>query len=209
MYSVYIEDIMLPVTPEKITWNYKGQNDTVNLINMEEMNRIRIPGLMEFSMETVLPGTKVPYARYENGFKEPYYYINIFENIMKECKAVAFSIKREKLPYGRKSISTKRMVTIEDMSVKESYDNGLDMVVSIRLKEFKAYQSTNISNFEEVTVRKSDKVIKSSYTVKSGDSLWSICKRELNDGSRYMEIAKLNSITNPSLIYPGQVIRFE
>ena len=55
MYSVYIDDILLPVTPEKITWSYKGQNDTVNLINMEEISRIRTPGLMEFSFKALLP----------------------------------------------------------------------------------------------------------------------------------------------------------
>ena len=63
MYSVYIDDILLPVTPEKITWSYKGQNDTVNLINMEEISRIRTPGLMEFSFKALLPGGEDVYKR--------------------------------------------------------------------------------------------------------------------------------------------------
>ena len=98
MYSVYIGDILLPVTPEKITWSYKGQNDTVNLINMEEISRIRTPGLMEFSFKALLPGADVPYARYLTSFKEPFVYIYELEQIINEKRTVMFYIVREKLP---------------------------------------------------------------------------------------------------------------
>ena len=47
-----------------------------------------------------------------------------------------------------------------------------------------------------------------TYTVKKGDCLWNIAKLLLGDGSRYTEIYALNrdKITNPNLIYPGQVL---
>lgn len=32
-------------------------------------------------------------------------------------------------------------------------------------------------------------------------------QKELGDGTRYKEIAKLNNISNPNKIYPGQVFR--
>ena len=43
-----------------------------------------------------------------------------------------------------------------------------------------------------------------TYTVKSGDTLSEIGARF---GVSYQEIAKLNSIENPDLIFPGQVFR--
>ena len=45
-----------------------------------------------------------------------------------------------------------------------------------------------------------------SYTVKSGDCLWNIAKKQLGDGSRWKEIYELNKdkIKNPNLIYPDQ-----
>lgn len=44
------------------------------------------------------------------------------------------------------------------------------------------------------------------YTVKSGDNLWNIAKKELGDGTRWKEIYDLNKdqISNPNLIYKDQ-----
>ena len=56
--------------------------------------------------------------------------------------------------------------------------------------------------------RPAAKQVPKTYTVQPGDSLWKICKKELGDGSKYLEIASLNNIANANLIQPGQVIRF-
>lgn len=45
-----------------------------------------------------------------------------------------------------------------------------------------------------------------TYTVKDGDSLWSIAQNILGDGSRWIEIWELNNLPN-TVIYPGQVLR--
>ncbi|MDL2253227.1 5'-nucleotidase C-terminal domain-containing protein [Ruminococcaceae bacterium OttesenSCG-928-I18] len=49
----------------------------------------------------------------------------------------------------------------------------------------------------------------STYTVKSGDSLWTIAEALLGDGNRCLEIYELNQmqILDPNLIYPGQVFQ--
>ncbi len=211
VYSVYIDNILLPVTPEKITWSYKGQNDTVNLINMEEISRVRTPGLMEYSFKALLPGGDVPYARYLTSFKEPFVYIYELEQIINEQKAVMFYIIREKLPYKRVGFTTKKLVTIESINVLEEASEGLDVILDIKLKEYKTAQSTNITGgiITSETNRQSTKEIAKTYVVKEGDNLWNICKSQLNDGSKCYDIAKINGISNPSLIYAGQVIRFE
>lgn len=46
-----------------------------------------------------------------------------------------------------------------------------------------------------------------TYTVKSGDSLWGIAVRMLGNGNRYKEIAELNGISAPYIIYPNQILR--
>ena len=46
-----------------------------------------------------------------------------------------------------------------------------------------------------------------NYTVKSGDTLWALAKFYYGDGSKYSLISSANpNITNPNLIYPGQVL---
>lgn len=46
-----------------------------------------------------------------------------------------------------------------------------------------------------------------TYTVKAGDSWWSIAAAQLGDGARYNELAKLNGKTAASVIHPGDVIK--
>ena len=44
-------------------------------------------------------------------------------------------------------------------------------------------------------------------TVVSGDTLWALADLHLGDPLRYRDIADLNdTVTNPDLIYPGQVL---
>ena len=46
-----------------------------------------------------------------------------------------------------------------------------------------------------------------NYTVVEGDSLWKIAIRFYNDGYKWIQIAKENSITNPDKIRVGQVLK--
>jgi hypothetical protein len=45
-----------------------------------------------------------------------------------------------------------------------------------------------------------------TYTVLSGDTLWAISERFYGDGSKYQVIADASGVSNPDLIYPGQVL---
>ena len=45
-----------------------------------------------------------------------------------------------------------------------------------------------------------------TYTVQKGDSLWAIAQKNYGSGAKYKEIAEKNGISNPNLIYPGQVL---
>jgi nucleoid-associated protein YgaU len=46
-----------------------------------------------------------------------------------------------------------------------------------------------------------------SYTVVKGDYLWSIAVRAYGDGYKWTEIAKANNLTNPDLIFSGNVLK--
>ena len=49
----------------------------------------------------------------------------------------------------------------------------------------------------------------SQVTVQQGDTLWNIAIREYDSGYRWSEIAQINAISNPDLIYPETVLRLQ
>lgn len=46
-----------------------------------------------------------------------------------------------------------------------------------------------------------------TYTVRKGDSLWSIAEAKLGAGARYKEIATLNKLADPAELKPGQKLK--
>jgi nucleoid-associated protein YgaU len=46
-----------------------------------------------------------------------------------------------------------------------------------------------------------------SYAVQHGDNLWSIAVRAYNDGYKWPQIAKANSLANPGVIHSGNVLK--
>lgn len=46
-----------------------------------------------------------------------------------------------------------------------------------------------------------------SYTVVKGDNLWKISLRAYGDGFQWTKIAETNSLVNPNLIHPGNVLK--
>ncbi|MDP2649411.1 MAG: LysM peptidoglycan-binding domain-containing protein [bacterium] len=51
------------------------------------------------------------------------------------------------------------------------------------------------------------KISGEKYTVVEGDNLWDISIRAYGDGFKWLEIAKVNNLSNPNLIYPGDVFK--
>lgn len=137
-----------------------------------------------------------------------------FKEYKESKKPVRFILTRED---EMSSGSENMLVSFEDYSITENGGAVGDYTVELRLKEYRQIMSQVIEPTGEVSddgvaeavaiEQRPAKETAKEYTVKSGDTLWAIAKRELNDGSRYKEIAELNNISNPNLIYPGQVFK--
>ena len=218
-YSFYLDKVLLPVTPESVSTKIKGNNKTFTLMNGEEINIPKSPGLTEISFEALLPNTEYPFAVYPDGFSNAKKYLNKLEELKKKA-CFPFQIIRE-LPSGDSLFDTTENmnVTLEEYEIKEDANQGCDMMVSIKLKQYRHYstalKATEITKNDKgdlfaapAAERPTDKEIPKSYTVVKGDTLWSICKKQLGDGARCWEIARQNAIPDPNKIYPGQVVRF-
>lgn len=216
-YEVYIDDMRLPLPPEKIPVKYSGQNKTANLINGEEINLLKPSGLREISIDVTVPQMDYPSAVWDGSIENAEDFLSKLDALKKEKKPFEFTVVRE--DFGGDSLfDTSLDVTLEDYKVSDDVSQGLDLLVTISLKEYRHY-GTHIMNFvlvdkEEAEAeqtegeREGEAPKEKSYTVVKGDCLWSIAKKQLGNGSRWPEIHQLNKdkIKNPNLIYPGQIL---
>lgn len=218
MYSFYFdyegEIIQLPISPSSLTLKVNNKNKVVELLNLGDVNILKEPGLSEFNFKILLPGQELPFAVYPNGFKMPEFYLERFEKYKVERKPVRFIVSRV-ATWGEPLFDTNMLVSLEEYTIEEKAGEVGDVYVDIKLKQYKEYK-TQVVTIQDVKNNKATATVKEkrpaktpakTYTVKAGDTLWAIAKKELNDGSKYNEIAKLNNISNPNQIKPGQVLR--
>lgn len=217
MYEVYLDDMRLPITPQKITMKTSGQNETITLINGEEVNILRPPGLMEISFDAVIPQVSYPFAVWDGSFDDAGEFVERLRELKENQESFEFIVIR-KGPGDREFFDTNLDVSLEDFKVVDDVKEGMDVTVSINLKEYRSY-GTKVMNFTivpaaevpvavEAKPERSAPTPPSTYTVVSGDCLWKIAKKILGDGNRWREIYNLNTtqISNPNLIQPGWVL---
>ncbi len=218
MYSFYFdyegEIMQLPIPPSSLTLKVNNKNKVIELLNLGDVNILKDPGLSEFSFKILLPGQELPFAVYPNGFKMPEFYLERFEKYKVEKKPIRFIVSRM-APWKEPLFDTNMLVSLEEYLIEEKAGEVGDIYVDLQLKQYRKYK-TQIVTIQQVQDAKATATVKEerpaktpakSYTVKAGDTLWAIAKRELNDGSKFKEIAKLNNISDPNKISVGQVLR--
>jgi len=171
-----------------------------------------------------------PFAVYSGKFAKAPYYLNRYQKLKDTKQLCQFAIVRKyprKPGRGIPDVYVKGLyahmnetVSIEDFDVNESAESGFDFTVSITLKVYEDHKTNQFiivtdPNVDEPTItviaptrrlEPAPAPATRSYTVKSGDCLWNICKNELGNGGLCWEIAKKNGIADPNSIHVGQVI---
>ena len=216
MYSFFFDDMQLPVTPSKLSVKIKGNNKTLTLVNEGDINFLRSPGLTEISFEMLLP--MLEQYSFASEYHQPDYYLGILESYMTEKKPFRFIVSRVS-PSGDKLYDTNIKVSLEDYTVSEDATDGFDVTVSINLKQYIDYATKKVTvtkpnNSSKSTLKTekpretSGKPTAKTYTVTSGDCLWTIAKKYYGNGAQYTKIYNANKdkISNPNLIYVGQVL---
>lgn len=197
--------IRLPVLPESIEIEESSNNKSFNLQNIGEINvinKIKLPTLM---IKSIFPLYNSPYVTTSYLLK-PSEYVDIIKQWRDKNEPIALTITGTAYPI-------EWQCSIEKFVYGESAGSVGDISYSLRLKKYvnygieKAVIQQGSNDVATTAIRTSTKEVAKSYTVRKGDTLYAICKKELGNGDKYKEIARLNNIKNPNLIYPGQVIK--
>lgn len=93
-YRIYINHVLLPVTPSSVKLKVSNKNKTLDLLNGSQVNLVNLPGLSEISFSFLIPHVKYPFAVYEGGFLPPSYYIGLLEHLKTHRKAFEFEVIR-------------------------------------------------------------------------------------------------------------------
>ncbi len=217
-YTMYLDGVLMPITPSKVKVKINNQNETLTLINGEEINILKAAGLTDVSFDLLLPQVSYPFTN--GGAQSADYYLSLFERLKTSKQPFQWILNRS-MPSGKRLFYSNLTVGMEDYQITDDAEEGFDISVTVSLKQYRHYgtktvtiqpattQTTTPTATVEQPQRETTKAPKqSTYTVKSGDCLWNIAKKYLGDGSRYNEIYNLNKdkITNPNLIYAGQVL---
>lgn len=271
MYRFYFGKLLLPVTPPKLELKINNKNETCDLLNGSEINRIKAQGLTDISFEALIPVlTRYPFARYEETDSDRFkdwanthgyrtansaaynadksaaflsdkrnitpatveYFLEAFELLKTEKRTFQFIVLRD-APNGTLLWDTNITCTLEDYTITEDAEDGSDIAVSFNLKQFISYgtkfftvqsNSKTAKSKPKAAVQKARPVQKPptrrKYTVRSGDCLWNIAKKQYGNSSRWKDIYNTNKSTieatakkygrasssNGWWIYPGEVL---
>lgn len=219
-YDFYLKKCLLPIAPPKLSVKINNANETVTLINEGEINILKKAELTDIEFECRIPQEKYPFAVYKSGFEGADYFLDYFESLKTSKKPFQFIVCRKR-PTGKRLFDTNIKVSMEDYKITEDAKNGFDILVKIKLKQWRDYgtKTVNISfNMEkpkasvepqrEATTSPAPAAAQ-TYTVVKGDCLWNIAKKFYGNGSKYTVIYNANRSViggNPNLIYPGQVL---
>lgn len=146
-----------------------------------------------------------------------------------KAKRAAFAARKEE---RKKAAAARKFAEYAKSNALESYVRGLGLTedgdIDIRFDDGVAYieglvpdQETRekiilaVGNADgvarvneeiEVAAQEAEAVF---HTVVSGDTLWGIAQKVYGDGNRYPEVFEANQpmLTDPDLIFPGQVLR--
>ncbi len=198
---------------------YFNTNKRYETIGMGEVNIIKGIGLREIHLSIILPNDlTLPFVqpKYTPNtiLGKPIVYLEKFREFKANRKPLNFLITRI-LPNGEQIFKGNINVTLEEYTVYENAGEEGDFMVDLVFREYIDIKEKilkpveNKQNTYTVDVNRTEKDKPKTYTVKSGDTLWKIAKRELNDETKYKHIMEINNITEPKKLQVGTVLKLQ
>lgn len=215
-YSIFFDynnqTYRLPTNPESMK---RSSSMAIEKYEILKLGQIGVPThmeLTEYSFECEFPKEAYSYVETSGNFQDSDYYIKLFKSWREDLVPVRF------IASNGLGDDINTMVLIQDVSETEKAGEEGDKYIEFKLLEYREYNKKpgliQVSQAVGVITKETSSVATNPnstglYTVQSGDTLWKIAKAYYGDGSKYTKIYNANTdkIQNPSLIYPGQVLK--
>ena len=230
-YYFFVDSVMLPIPPAKMSIKVKGKNKTVALINEGEVNIIKQPGLTEISFDARLPNKSYPFADYDTSlvdslassflgnsfsFKKASYFLDKFKQAKENQYPLQLVICRMSGAFSM-LFDTNMYVTLEDYSINEDAKDGLDVTCPLKFKQYKPYGTkecevtTDKDGKKHLTVKETrpaiGKTIPAAMRIRNEKSIWEAVKGVSNGSLDWRAVMGANGITNPcATMIPGTVM---
>ncbi|WP_019555197.1 hypothetical protein [Propionispira raffinosivorans] len=229
-YYFFLGMTMLPVPPAKMSIKIKNKNKTIDLINEGEVNIIKSAGLTEISFDARLPNAKYPFANYDTSFadslsnklmgssfsfKKADYFLDTFKSAKTTQTPMRLVISRMNSQY-RMLWDTNMLVTIEDYAVNEDFADGFDLVVPLKLKQYKPYATkecevtTDADGKQHFKVKETrpatDRETPAIYKIRNEQSMWEVCKGVSGGSLDWRTVLSSNGMSNPIGSMEGTVL---
>lgn len=168
-YDFYLSKCLLPITPDKVQIKINNANKTAVLINEGQINILKTAALTDIEFECCIPQIQYPFAVYKSGFQSASYFLEYFEMLKTNKKPFQFIISRT-LPNGNVLFSTNIKVSLEDYTMTEDASKGFDIIVKVKLKQYREYstKTVNLSEETEVNGGSNTTAVADSATAESG-----------------------------------------
>ena len=212
-YSMYFrlngKKYKLPVMPEELKRTRELNIETYQVLGTGQVSVPSYCGLEEYSFEAEFPSKNYHYV--SAGAKaDASYYDKFFRKAQRNKTPIWF------IASNGITDDISLQVLVKNVEMTEKAGEEGDYYLSLTLMEYKAPGKRYVAvQTAEATVKQEEDPAEEinpavtenkTYTVKSGDTLWGIAKQFYGNGSQYPKIVSVNpSISNPNLIYPGQV----
>ena len=195
------KELVLPVTPPRYFWRHPTKIEVVSLDQLGEATLHGGYKMGDCTLENVLlPAQQYPFM-VPGSRAAPYEYLYDLE---------VWCDKGAQLQWIVSGTSVNASVLIEEITQGEQ-DGTNDLYITIAMRQWQRLETPvlALSGGGATTARDSQTGAASTktYTVQSGDCLWNLAEKYYGDGTQYKKLAAANpEITNPNLIYPGQVL---
>jgi nucleoid-associated protein YgaU len=190
-------ELILPVTPPSFEVSHGINIETVNINTLGDVALAGYGTLPTFKVNCMFPAREYPFNQ-PSAELDPYVYVNKFEAWCDSHTVLRFIVSET---------IVNAPVLISDISYGEKDGTG-DVYATITMRKYRELSSvqTNNTGNSGRSIEKTTVATK-NYTVKSGDTLGSICRKYYGDSSVSAKLASFNGIKNKNLIIANSTIK--